>query len=97
VCADIVQFPGKPKVTEIMNSGGGAVVLQFAIEVRQLILEGAESGWFDGTSSANSSTLNSKLHARYGAPLAAAVGEYFEYIYGCDPVTFLEHVTSYRG
>ncbi|MCP5364932.1 MAG: hypothetical protein H6905_06875 [Hyphomicrobiales bacterium] len=99
MCADIVKFPGKPpRDVESPVPHDGPAALRFAFEIHEIIVLGIAAGDFDGDkSAARVGVLCDKLHCRYGPECSAVAEGFFEYIYGCDPYTFLEHVTSYRG
>lgn len=97
MCADIVKFPGKPETDDPLPAENAAAALEVAFEIHGIILDGIVAGDFDGDTLERSAALYKRLKARYGRDLAHMAEGAFELIYGCDPVTFLEHVTSYGG
>lgn len=97
MCADIFKFPGKPKEVELLPAEIALAALKTAFEIHKMIVDRIVAGDFDGDLADRANALCKMLSARYGGELAGMAQAAFEAIYGCDPYTFLDHVTSYRG
>ena len=93
--ARIIPFTRPPAEGEESPLSPVPGVLETALDMHGLIVKGLYDGVFGGGRVVRFKALQGLIENAYGPHLSAVAEGHFELVFGCDPLTFLEHALSY--
>ena len=97
VIAFAKPYKDPPENIPWKSPGSLGETLEVALQIHDCIIEGLHSGRLDDGKSDPAMALADALIRTYGMDYVLAAHEHFEHVYGCDPYTFLEHVSGFRS